>query len=231
MKLSAARTHWGRVPAVGDENALTEIIMRTIIFGTLLATAVAAPAFAQDKVADAPFTGPHIEALAGYDHVGGEAGRDGLLYGIGAGYDFQLGGAVAGIEGEWSDSTVRGSTTDLAVIGDSAGLRTDRDLYVGARLGVAVAPSTLLYAKGGYTNARFKTIYNNGAGVTTNFGNTTDGYRIGAGVEQKFNLFGPSGFVKAEYRYSNYRNLDAGPTNVDIDLDRHQALVGVGVRF
>ena len=208
--------------------------MRYLILGTLLATAAAAPAFAQDtaSAADAPFTGPHIEALAGYDNVGGtDNGRDGFLYGIAAGYDFQLGGAVAGIEGEYADSTTRGSTTDLALIGDSAGLRTDRDLYIGARLGVAVTPSTLLYAKGGYTNARFKTVYNDGAGGTTNFGNTTDGYRLGAGVEQKFNLFGPSGFVKAEYRYSNYRNLDVGNTDVAIDLDRHQAVVGVGVRF
>jgi outer membrane immunogenic protein len=206
--------------------------MRNLILGVLLATAPAAPALAQDTAPDAPFTGPHIEALAGYDHVGGtDNGRDGFLYGIGAGYDFQLGGAVAGIEGEYADSTTRGSTTDLALIGDSAGLRTDRDLYIGARVGVAVRPSTLLYVKGGYTNARFKTIYNDGAGNTLNFGNTTDGYRIGAGIEQKFNLFGPSGFVKAEYRYSNYRNLNVGSTNVDIDLDRHQVVAGVGVRF
>ncbi len=206
--------------------------MRNLILGALLATAAATPALAQDAAADAPFTGPHVEALAGYDHLGGtDNGRDGFLYGIGAGYDFQLGGAVAGIEGEYADSTTRGSTTDLALIGDSAGLRTDRDLYIGARVGVAVAPSTLLYVKGGYTNARFKTIYNDGAGNTLNFGNTTDGYRIGAGIEQKFNLFGPSGFVKAEYRYSNYRNLDVGSTNVDIDLDRHQVVAGVGVRF
>ena len=206
--------------------------MRNLILGAMLATAAATPALAQDTAADAPFTGPHVEALAGYDHLGGtDNGRDGFLYGIGAGYDFQLGGAVAGIEGEYADSTTRGSTTDLALIGDSAGLRTDRDLYIGARVGVAVAPSTLLYVKGGYTNARFKTIYNDGAGNTLNFGNTTDGYRIGAGIEQKFNLFGPSGFVKAEYRYSNYRNLDVGSTNVDIDLDRHQVVAGVGVRF
>ena len=206
--------------------------MRYLILGTLLATASAGPALAQEAAADSPFTGPHVEVLAGYDNLGGtDNGRDGLLYGIGAGYDFQLGGAVAGIEGEYADSTTRGNTTDLAVIGDNAGLRTDRDLYIGARVGVAVRPSTLLYAKGGYTNARFKTVYNNGAGGTTNFGNTTDGYRLGAGIEQKFSLFGPSGFVKAEYRYSNYRNLDVGSTNVAIDLDRHQALVGLGVRF
>ena len=74
--------------------------MRYLILGTLLATASAGPALAQEAAADSPFTGPHVEVLAGYDNLGGtDNGRDGLLYGIGAGYDFQLGGAVAGIEG------------------------------------------------------------------------------------------------------------------------------------
>ena len=211
--------------------------MRYVLFSALLASAAVSPAFAQDTatpVADAPFTGPHLAVIGGYDHVGGtDNGKDGILYGIAGGFDFQVGGAVAGIEAEYSDSTTRGTTTDLALIGDNAGLRTDRDLYIGGRLGFAAAPSTLLYVKGGYTNARFKTIYSTGGTnpITTNFGNTLDGYRLGAGVEQKFNLFGPSGFVKAEYRYSNYRNLDVGTTNVGIDLDRHQVVVGVGVRF
>ena len=71
--------------------------MRYLILGTLLATASAGPALAQEAAADSPFTGPHVEVLAGYDNLGGtDNGRDGLLYGIGAGYDFQLGGAVAG---------------------------------------------------------------------------------------------------------------------------------------
>ena len=221
--------------------------MRYVLFSALLASAAVSPAMAQDtgtpaatssadtaSVADAPFTGPHIALITGYDHLGGtDNGKDGLLYGIAGGFDFQLGGAVAGIEAEYSDSTTRGNTTDLAIIGDNAGLRTDRDLYIGGRIGFAAAPSTLLYVKGGYTNARFKTIYSTGGAnpTTANFGNTLDGYRLGAGIEQKFNLFGPSGFVKAEYRYSNYRNLDVGTTNVGIDLDRHQAVIGVGVRF
>ena len=37
--------------------------------------------------------------------------------------------------------------------------------------------------------------------------------------------------MKAEYRYSNYKNLDFGAADIDTDLDRHQALVGVGIRF
>lgn len=202
--------------------------MRYLLLAAALGS-VAAPALAQEN---APFTGPHIEALLGYDVVGTpDDNRDGLLYGAAAGYDFQIGGAVLGAEAEFTDSTARARENGIVVAADSASIRAARDLYIGARIGFAVAPSTMIYAKGGYTNARFKSEYNNGAGVITSTANDLDGYRIGAGIEQKLNLFGPSGFVKAEYRYSNYRNLNAGVNNVNIDLDRHQILAGVGVRF
>lgn len=203
--------------------------MRKILIGAaLLSTALATPAFAQEE---APFTGPHIEGIVGYDDV--SEGDGDVMYGVAGGYDFQLGGVIAGIEGEFADSEVKGRASDVLATGDSFALNTDRDLYVGARLGVAVTPSTMLYAKGGYTNAKFESRFDNGAGTIYNNGVTADGYRIGAGIEQKFNLFGPSGFIKAEYRYSNYSNIDIGEDDFDLetDFDRHQAVVGVGVRF
>jgi outer membrane immunogenic protein len=203
--------------------------MRKLLIGAaLLSTALATPAFAQE---DAPFTGPHVEALVGYDDV---ADGDGdLMYGVAAGYDFQMGGVIAGIEGEFADSDVNGAASDLFSTGDSFRLNTDRDLYLGARLGVAVSPSTMIYVKGGYTNAKFEGRFDNGAGTIFNNGVTADGYRVGAGMEQKFNLLGPSGFIKAEYRYSNYKNLDIGENDYDrqIDVDRHQAVIGLGIRF
>jgi len=172
--------------------------MRKILIGAaLLSTALATPAFAQEE---APFTGPHVEGIIGYDDV--SEGDGDLMYGIAGGYDFQLGGVIAGIEGEFADSDVNGSANDVLATGDSFRLNTDRDLYVGARLGFAVTPSTMIYAKGGYTNAKFESRFDDGAGTIYNNGVTADGYRIGAGIEQKFNLFGPSGFIKAEYRYS-----------------------------
>ncbi|MFM9978410.1 MAG: outer membrane protein [Sphingomonadaceae bacterium] len=212
--------------------------MRTFILGALLASTVAVPAMAQES---APFTGPYVNGIIGYDTVkGGEDdlddSRDGVLYGGQLGYDFQLGGAIAGIEAELSDSSTRARASDVTDgITTNASLAADRDLYIGARIGFAVAPSTMLYAKGGYTNARFKFDFNDGT-TAFNEGLTADGYRLGAGIEQKLNLFGPSGFVKAEYRYSNYKNLDIsiGDDEIDdvnIDADRHQVLVGVGVRF
>ena len=64
----------------------------------------------------------------------------------------------------------------------------------------------------------------------------TDGFRLGAGVEQ---AIGEQGFVKLEYRYSNYSEAEIDfedpaindGNRVDIDLDRHQVVAGFGVRF
>lgn len=210
--------------------------MRTMISlafaGGLMAAAT--PALAQ-PVEQAPFTGPHVEALAGYDNLsGGDDGVsdsvDGLQYGVGAGYDVQLGGFIAGVEGEFSGSTTKARGRDIFSPGDGAELRAGRDLYVGARVGIAATPATLVYLKGGYTNTRLNLRAYDAAGYFED-GNNLDGFRVGAGVEQKFNLFGPSGFVKAEYRYSNYTNLNVGRLNADVDLDRHQVVAGVGVRF
>lgn len=208
--------------------------MRTILSlafaGGLIAAAT--PAMAQET---APFTGPHIEALAGYDNLsagndGVDDSVDGLQYGVGAGYDVQLGGFIAGIEGEFAGSTTKARGRDIFSPGDGAELRAGRDLYIGARVGIAATPSTLVYLKGGYTNTRLNLRAYDAVGYFED-DSTLDGFRVGAGVEQKFNLFGPSGFVKAEYRYSNYSNLNIDRFNTDVDIDRHQVVAGVGVRF
>jgi outer membrane immunogenic protein len=206
--------------------------MRTIFTAALLASALATPALAQER---APFTGPHVEVTGGWDRLTGKDGngghKDGFVYGVGAGYDAQVGGLILGVEGEVSDSTNKLRANDVFVNGDSTRIKAGRDLYIGARLGYAVAPATLLYVKGGYTNARLSNRYNDGVGGFSNDHVNADGYRLGAGVEQKFNVFGPGGFVKAEYRYSNYKNLNFGDANVDTDFDRHQVVGSVGVRF
>ena len=182
---------------------------------------VATPALAQER---APFTGPHVEALGGYEHI---RGGDGAIYGVGAGYDFQVGQAIAGVEGELSDSTTKRHQENLITAGDDFRVNRGRSAYIGGRIGIA-AGSTLFYAKAGYANTRVNTRYTDGTGTARRHANV-DGYRIGAGIEQKMNIFGPSGFVKAEYRYSNYENQQAG--SIGVRNNSHQAVVGLGVRF
>ena len=127
------------------------------------ALAVAAPAVAQD--AD-PFTGLRVEGIVGYDtsragstvdddgNENNDQSIDGVLYGVGAGYDFNAGGVVLGVEAELSDSTADTEFEDGDFEGFGLGnVSTGRDLYFGARVGVLAQPDLLVYAKGGYTNA------------------------------------------------------------------------------
>ncbi|MEX0341824.1 MAG: outer membrane protein [Erythrobacter sp.] len=207
--------------------------------------AFSAPAMAQD--ADGNFDGFRIQGVAGYDAL--QAGSsvdddgndnndqsiDGVVYGVQAGYDLDLGGAVVGLEAELTDSSAKTEFTDGDFEGFGFG-RVDagRDLFLGARVGAKVAPDALIYAKGGYTNARLNILSNDG---TSEFRESfdLDGYRVGAGVEYAIN---PRTFVNLEYRYSNYSegevDFDGSLPDSDrfgVDLDRHQVMAGVGVRF
>jgi outer membrane immunogenic protein len=208
---------------------------------------LAAPAaFAQDSPT---FTGPRVEGLLGYDisRAGSDVDNDansnddesieGLLYGVGAGYDVAVGDkAIVGVEGEFTQGTAKTKFENGDFEGFGLGrVKTGRDLYVGARAGLVVSPKTLLYVKGGYTNARYKARATDG---TTELRESfdTDGWRAGAGAEMavKNNVY-----AKLEYRYSHYSKAevdfeDEGTPDTarfGIDTDRHQVVAGVGVRF
>jgi outer membrane immunogenic protein len=180
--------------------------MRKIILSALAGTAAlaAAPAFAQDT--GAAFSGGHVEAITGYDHVS-DGGGSGILYGVGGGYDYRTRNAVVGIEGEVLESTT----------GDCAGnvcVDASRDFYIGGRVGVVVAPNVLLYGKIGYSNARVEVTSGNVTDSTN-----LDGIRGGVGMEWQFRNSPLS--LRAEYRYTNY---EAG-------VERHQGTLGLAFRF
>lgn len=211
--------------------------------GTALAGAV--PAFAQD--AGATFTGPRVEAILGYDasrsgsDVDIETSEDldqsidGLLYGGAIGYDIALGDqAVIGAEAELTDSTAKWTADNGGTAFNLGRVSAGRDIYVGARAGILASPSTLVYVKGGYTNARYNVIGSDG---TTELDQRldADGWRVGAGVEQALS---ENSFAKIEYRYSKYGEAEfdfEGQTpdtsRFSIDTDRHQVVASVGYRF
>jgi outer membrane immunogenic protein len=188
--------------------------------------AFASPAFAQDDP-DSSFTGPRAEAVVGWDKVdtnvpNGDS-KDGVVFGGAAGYDFQAGKAVIGFEGEATGATTKDSTTGLVVPGDSYRIKAGRDLYVGGRVGFVAGDKALIYAKGGYTNARVSTRYTSGA-TTTEGHDDLDGWRAGAGVEYKLSR---NIYAKGEYRFSKYGDIDG----TGVDVKRHQVVGGLGVRF
>ena len=209
------------------------------------AVALAVPAHAQE---DHGFTGPWVAGVGGYDKnqagstTDNDANEDddqsaeGLVWGGAAGYDVDLGTMVIGGEAEFTESTA--DTDSLDGDPENFGLgsvEAGRDIYVGARAGFKATPSTLVYAKGGYTNARYGFLGTDGT-VEDEQHIDVDGWRVGAGVEQKL---GSNAFAKLEYRYSNYSDgeVDFEPEGIpdtepfDVDIDRHQVVASVGWRF
>jgi outer membrane immunogenic protein len=193
--------------------------MKTITILTAAAAvgALAAPAAAAD------ISGPRVEIIAGYDKpdfdfnspTNSDLDSDGIVFGLGAGYDFALGETVAlGIDVEASESTA-GFTHSFAP--DSVQFEADRDLYAGLRFTAAASERLNLYGKAGYTNARVKAVL-----TTPTFSETirgdAEGFRVGLGAQY---AIGAKAYVGAEYRYSNY----------EADFSRHQAVAALGLRF
>ena len=193
--------------------------MRKYIVAALFAATAAAPAFAQDT-AVANMGGFRLEGLVGYETTDvEEEGADGLIYGVGIGYDVQSGSTVFGVEAEAMESELRQCVDDVEVSGDRLCASGGRDLYVGGRAGAVIGANSLVYAKAGYTNARLNVSYSTGVvGAGVSASDDLDGVRVGGGVQ--FGL-GTNLYAKAEYRYSNYEQ----------GFDKHQGLVGLGFKF
>lgn len=219
----------------------------------VLAAAVAAtaapPAFAQDE--EVNFTGVRLEARAGWDNVRGRitlpdpddedativarANDSPIGYGAELGYDRQLGpivlGAYAGVD-------YSGAERCLEIVEDDLGcLESGRNLYAGARAGIVIGRSLLVYAKGGYTRGRTAFGYDGDTDSATNeifvLRGPRSGYHFGGGVELAFT---PNFYGRAEYARTR---LD-GVTWVDPDDDdfivglrarRQQVTFGIGIRY
>ncbi len=230
-------------------------------YALLIAAAAAglsAPAYAQD------LSGFRIEARAGweraatdatlpnpdYDEEDEETGGEfltasdndsGIAFGGEVGYDFQLGssfvvGAYAGVD--LSDAKVCSTLIedDLACTG------LDRTFTAGARAGVPIGETSLLYVKGGYSNGKFDTTYD--ADVTDNddedadpvshFSKSMGGYHLGGGFELGLsrNLYAKLEYVYTDYGSTSHRLGDEeGDPALDVGSNRHLAVVGVGLRF
>jgi len=193
--------------------------MRKYIVAALFAATAAAPAFAQDSAAP-NMGGFRLEGLVGYEttDIDEDQGTDGLIYGVGVGFDVQSGRTVFGVEAEAMESEIDECVVSGLAAGDKLCADAGRDLYIGGRAGVVVGTNSLVYAKAGYTNTRFELEFDPAVGNTTTVKDDLDGVRVGGGVQ--FGL-GTNLYAKAEYRYSNYEQ----------GFDKHQGLVGLGFKF
>lgn len=167
---------------------------------------------------------PRVEVHGGWDHAGNGVGDDGvdgdgLVYGIGAGLDFQLAPrVVAGVEANLDFSSMDKCGTSVLAAGDVLCVEAGRDISAVGRLGYRVTDNGTIYALAGYTNGRFRIDHDPANGPLVSTRENLDGLRLGAGYQHDF---AGGLYSKIEYRYSNY---EAG-------LERHQLIAGLGIRF
>jgi outer membrane immunogenic protein len=212
---------------------------------------VAFPAQAQDDIV-ADFTGPRIEAHIGWDRVGIQnrdvrqfAGRgdfgpsdqdNGFIGGGELGFDMQLGGIVVGayVGADFSETEERIET-------DFVHFRSDRNMYAGARAGVALG-GALLYAKGGLSrgNLDVRFLNNAPAAIQAAFDDDVedrDGWHLGGGFEMNM---GRMFYGRIDYMHTRYERIDLGnlgrtgtSTNplYEQRFTRNQVTAGVGLRF
>lgn len=136
---------------------------------------------------------------------------DGFNGGVQAGYNWQAGSTVFGIETDIQGASLEDNKT--CVNCGAAGLDINSKLpwfgTVRGRLGYSVGPS-LFYATGGFAYGGVKTAFN-GLG----FSETRTGWTVGAGIETPFTLlglFGPNWTSKTEYLYVDLGRVTNGLT-------------------
>ena len=181
------------------------------------ATMVASPAFAE----------LYAEVHAGLDRPQVDGGhKNGVAYGVALGYDIPLDNSwFVGLAVSADGANTRQCIDDLLHGGDRACAKANRDLSGIVRAGFGASNGTKIYALAGYSNARLRTIYNDGAGNLFHDSENVGGLRLGAGVQVAITK---AFFGKVEYRFSRYKKLDL----LDGEhLDRHNVLVGAGVAF
>jgi outer membrane immunogenic protein len=162
---------------------------------------------------------PGLGALTRNERLGGS----GWFGTVGAGYDVQFGGWVAGIFGDGQFGSLRGSISDTFPAIDFEGTEKLRTSYAaGARLGYLVAPNVLSYVNAGYSGsewsgATYTNTFGPGAALFTTPSFNRNGWFIGGGVENNLNIFGisaPGWFMKTEYRSAFYDRVTLRETFV-----------------
>ena len=216
---------------------------KTIAVAAIACGAFATPALAQETK---EFEGARGEILVGYDRF--DAGVDGfddsgnaedVFYGAAIGYDFQSVGIVFGIDGEIASSGNGAEERfDDGIDSGTVSLEDGVNLYVGGRVGTLAGDNGLLYFKAGFAHTNLDldaTVTTGGVTESDSADISFSGLRLGGGYEYSFG----GAFAKLEYRYTSYSDGDVEyhGENVDlnafgdIDLERHQVVLGIGYRF
>jgi outer membrane immunogenic protein len=166
--------------------------------------------------------------------VSATTGKSGLSYGALAGYNYQAGNAVLGIEGDFEGWTV-GTIRYTAVTGDFLTAHSKWGGSVRGRLGYA-ADRALFFASGGVAFISNKTSIPF-TGISIGGDDTRVGWTVGAGIDYAFTN---SWFAGFEYRYSQFESksfvypipvLNLGTIGLKQDLSNNQVTARIGYKF
>ena len=145
-----------------------------------------------------------------------EFDTSGFQIGGTAGYNWQMGRIVYGIEGDLSYSSNSGTIGAVEV-------KEDYATTIRGRIGYTFSERTLVYATGGYAGANVTA-----TGAGTSVEKWRNGWTLGAGVEYALM---PRWTVKGEYLYVSYMDdvngLVAPVTNVKLD----ESILRVGLNY
>jgi outer membrane immunogenic protein len=190
------------------------------------------------------WTGPYVGGVLGYlrkptlweDPTFGDAPQavTGLTVGVEAGYRFQVGPVVLGIEGDWAWTNANGNIA--CGPGDAYNCATDLDWLatLTGTAGFAVGPNLLLYGEGGVAFANENFTVTGPALTPMTGGETNVGWLLGAGAVAQL---GNGLYIKAEYNYVNFGTDTVEVTNgaltEDFDLTQtaHIFKLGIGLQF
>jgi outer membrane immunogenic protein len=243
--------------------------MKTILLSSIALLSLCAGSFAADLPAPrAPIAAPIFSAVPVFTwtgfYIGVQAGYtsgetsgtvvyngitlldddfdlEGFVGGAHAGFNYQFGSFVAGIEGDIEATSFDGEVTRNNFVGAGDSLTADASLdfqgSVRARFGFAF-DRALFYATGGLAWANFENNYTYFNGLTTtvteSFDSTEWGWTLGAGVEYAFtNNF----TARLEYRYTQFESFNHTSVVLlpgavaDVEPKFHTVRVGLSYKF
>lgn len=210
-----------------------------------LFAAAAIPAQAADMIAEPPpappvaapmpqapvasWEGGYAGVAAGYgfssrtnaDQAGGpntKINTDGFVGNGFAGWNWQSGSFVYGVEGDVGYNGIEGRNAGLSSKGGVDGT-------LRARVGVAATDNVLLYATAGGAGGRHKL----SAGSSSD-SHSMWGWTAGVGADMKVT---EKAFARVEYRYTDLgsRTFSVGGSDYDVKTRSNKVLVGIGMQF
>ncbi|HEY1245154.1 MAG TPA: porin family protein [Hyphomicrobiaceae bacterium] len=166
-----------------------------------------------------------------FDGIGG----DGVFGTAIVGWDLQVSpNTVIGLFVDYDFSDI---SSDFSVLDRTIRSSIDHDhsWSVGGRIGLLSSPSTLWYATGGYTQARFEgstTVSFDDGDVRASRDRTFDGFFVGGGVDTR--LAASNWFLRLEYRFSDFsseRIFGDDFTRIDAEPTMHTARLTLAYKF